>query len=148
MNTISGLPSPSCTTCKPTIALMTIEPDALSLFQSSPFSHHFNIFALPPPPGGLRGHTQKQFNQAESAEIVDDTFTMLRDISVLSLKADAFVVSAASNVGVVAIALGGPERPVHSVDFRYKATTRCAAVCCSVVLKLTRRSFAGPCKST
>lgn len=150
MNTIASLPPASCTSCKPTIALMTIEPDALSLFQASPLSHHFNILALPPPPGGLRGHTQKQFNQAESAEIVEDTFTMLRDISVLSLKADAFVVSAASNVGVVAIALGGPERPVHSVDFRFKATTRCVSstihwyIRCSLITSL----LAGRCKST
>lgn len=121
---IPHLPEPTCPECKPRIALMTIEPDALELFRASPLATHFTIDPLPPPPGGLRGHTQKDFNQADENEILDDTFAMLRDIAVLSLNADGFVVSANSNVGVVALVLGGPGRPISSVDFRFKATTR------------------------
>lgn len=48
---LDQLPTPSCTTCKPTIALMTVEPEALQLFLDEPLSAQYNIRSLPPPVG-------------------------------------------------------------------------------------------------
>lgn len=144
---IPNLPKPTCAECKPRIALMTIEPDALDLFNDSPLAQHFDIQPLPPPPGGLRGHNQKDFNAGSEQDILDDTFTMLRDITVMSLYADAFVVSANSNVGVIALILGGPDAQISSVDFRFKATSRSACFL-RIPNSLYSQSSAGPCPST
>lgn len=118
------LPPSSCSDCKPVLALMTIEPDALELFQSNPLSAAFDIEPLPAPASGLKGHTQQSFNAWPIEERVDDTRTMMRDLTVLSLHADAFIVSGSSNVGITAMMLAGPSKLVQSVDWRFMATTR------------------------
>lgn len=109
---------------KPILALMTIEPDAYNLFAADPLSEHFQIQLLPPPSIGLFGHKQEDFNAMERATVVESTLTMLRDISVLALQADAFIVTASSNVGRVSIMLGGPDRLVRSIDRIFQPTTR------------------------
>jgi hypothetical protein len=47
---------------------------------------------------------------------------MLRNLMVLSQHADAFVVSSSSNLGRLAILLGGEDGNVKSKDLRFFAT--------------------------
>lgn len=103
---------------------MTIEPDALELFQSDPLSAAFDIQPLPPPTSGLKGHRQATFNSWPIEERIDDTRVLLRDLTLLSLHADAFIVSGSSNVGIMAMLLGGPSKVIQSIDWRFMATTR------------------------
>lgn len=145
LDVLPNLPEPTCPECKPKIALMTIEPDALEMFRNSPLATHFTIDPLPPPPGGLRGHNQKDFNAETESDILDDTLTMLRDIAVLSRNADAFVVSANSNVGVIALIMGGPGQQISSVDFRFKPTTR--SVNSLHFAQTSARLIDGPCSA-
>lgn len=121
---LDRLPEPSCTSCKPTLALMTIEPDAQKLFERDSLAGAFDIKPLPPPQSGLKGHDQTEFNSWPIKERIDDTMTMLRDLTVLSLHADGFIVTGSSNVGVMAMMLGGPTGNVHSLDWRFQATSR------------------------
>ena len=86
---------------------MTIEPDALSLFQRDRLAHQFDIKLLPPSNYGLQGHDQDSFGQWSVDDRLESTRTMLRDMTVLTLHADAFVVTGSSNVGLVSMMLGG-----------------------------------------
>lgn len=125
LETLAHLPPATCSTCKPTLLLMTIEPDALAQFKSEPLAKAFEIRPLPSPASGLKGHNQHSFNAWPLEERVDDTLVMLRDLEVLSTKADAFVVSMSSNVGLTAGVLAGPHNDrVHSLDQRFLPTTR------------------------
>lgn len=125
LETSQKLKDSFCYNCKPVLALMTIEPDAYDLFAADPLSEHFDIQLLPPPPSiGLMGHRQDEFNAMARSAVVESTLTMLRDITVLSVQADAFIVTASSNVGRVAIMLGGPNKLVRSIDRIFQPTTR------------------------
>ena len=55
---------------------------------------------------------------------IGDTLTMMRDMMVLALHADAFILTASSNVGLVGLMMAGPERVVRSTDQRFLPLTR------------------------
>lgn len=138
LQTLSHLSPASCSSCKPTLLLMTIEPDALAQFQSDPLAEAFDIRPLPSPASGLKGHNQHSFNTWPLDERVDDTLVMLRDLEVLSTKADAFVVSMSSNVGLTAGMLAGPDsHRVQSLDQRFLPTTRVSLDCSSRAIALS-----------
>jgi hypothetical protein len=121
---------------------MTVEPDAYDLFKADPLSKDFDMQLLPPPADGLHGHTQREFNQQDREQIIENTMIMLRDITVLAIHADAFIVTASSNVGSaflsrpgtcrkltwnragISVTLGGPDRIVRSIDKIYSPTTK------------------------
>lgn len=124
ISTLEQLPEPSCSTCKPTIALMTVEPEALGLFQENPLAERFEIKTLPPSVHGFQTHDQFDFMEWPVEQRIDDTLTMMRDLTVLALHADAFILTASSNVGIVGMMMAGPERIVRSTDQRFLPLTR------------------------
>lgn len=99
---------------------MTIEPDALSLFRRDRLAHHFDIKLLPPSSYGFQGHDQDSFGQWSADDRLESTRTLLRDMSVLTLHADAFVVTGSSNIGLVSMMLGGLDHIVASADYRFR----------------------------
>jgi len=107
---------------------MTVEPDALELFQSNPLGAQFDIRTLPAPAHGYKGHDQHGFMDWPIEERIEDTLVMMRDLMVLALHADAFILTASSNVGVVGLMMGGPERLIRSTDQRFLPLTRVSAL--------------------
>lgn len=103
---------------------MTVEPEALQLFRSNPLAAAFDIQTLPPSSHGFAGHDQYGFMEWPLEQRIDDTLTMMRDLMVLALHADAFVLTASSNVGLVGMMMAGPERIVRSTDQRFLPLTR------------------------
>lgn len=103
---------------------MTVEPDALELFQSNPLADQFDIKTLPPSEYGFQGHDQRSFMDWPIEQRIGDTLTMMRDMMVLALHADAFILTASSNVGLVGLMMAGPGRVVRSTDQRFLPLTR------------------------
>jgi hypothetical protein len=109
---------------------MTIEADVQELFQQEPLANVFDIRMLPPPPDGFVGHDQHAFNEWPVEDRIEDTMTMLRDLTVLAIHADAFIMTGSSNVGVTAMMLGGPMKVLRSIDQRFQATTLVRSLAC------------------
>ena len=134
---LTRLPAPSCPSCTPTIALMSIEPEALDLFEGDLLASSFNIRQLPIPTKGLTGHNQHDFNTWPVEDRIADTMVMLRDLTVLALHADAFIVTGSSNVGIAAMMFGGADKVIWSTDWRFQPTTRVRPTSYQFVLWVT-----------
>lgn len=114
---LAALPPASCSTCKPVLTVMTVEPDIIDHIRVDPLLRDtFDIRRLPPAATAKQGHYENTFvDRALACFVVrrqrggdnrtvpmqtriDDTKAMLRDIVFLARRADASVGSMRSNI--------------------------------------------------
>ncbi|SCV72254.1 BQ2448_4948 [Microbotryum intermedium] len=92
----------------------SIKDDAESTKESSPAKPEEGN--KNPRPGLASGFSQSEFNRLPMLERVIHTRTFIRDLTLFSRDADAFIVSGSSNIGRLAMLIGGYEATVGPKD--------------------------------
>ncbi|KAL8290071.1 hypothetical protein RQP46_003010 [Phenoliferia psychrophenolica] len=124
---------------RPTLVIMSDDPEAWKDFRKDERAREFRVVGTAavkkaravedPAKPVVGGFNELDFNQLPIAERIALTRDFVRDVTVLSTKADALVVSASSNVGRLMALLCGAEKAiqqgrVRSVDTRWFPTAR------------------------